>query len=94
MNHHHHHHRRNIQIRIPVQGVPIELTPMDQFKTIFSIDNINFSIVENNKLLKANIDTFGSQALFIRKTKPSFTYRIFTYFHTNNKYFLFCFTKA
>lgn len=69
MNHHHHHHRRNIQIRIPVQGVPIELTPMDQFKTIFSIDNINFSIVENNKLLKANIDTFGSQALFIRKTK-------------------------
>ena len=69
MNHHHHHHRRNIQIRIPVQGVPIELTPMDQFKTIFSIDNIKYAIQENNKLLKACSDAIGTHALFIKKTK-------------------------
>ena len=43
--------------------------PIDQFKTMFSVENINYDIFENNKRLKASIDALGSHALYIKKNK-------------------------
>ena len=43
--------------------------PSDQYNTIFSIENIKFSINEISNLLKTNVNYLGSQALLIRKTE-------------------------
>lgn len=67
-----HHQPINIGLPAPT-NLPIQFTymqpPIDQFKTIFSIDNIKYAIQENNNLVKENSDAMGSHALFIKKSK-------------------------